>query len=543
MKVVVLAFFCVAIGINVNNKPENNPDSLTDDQLLDRLAEETKAATERIYSLHPVTPIESVTLPGGANLTLKREDTSTVHSYKWRGSGNKISKICDAGFDGELVAASAGNHAQGVAVVAARQKLHATIFMPLSTPLLKQESVRNFGGEFVTIRLFGDSFDESQREAIRFAGESGGTFIPPYDDLDVIAGQSTIAVEFLEQLPELPTHVFIGIGGGGVAAGIASVIKRNHPDIQVIGVEGAGQDSMSRSIEAGELVTLETLDKFCDGTAVACPGKLPFRLCSMLLDDCVRISNDDACHAIQFLWQTMRVIVEPSAGLAVAAAMEWNFEPDDRPLAILSGSNVDFMMLPKIARLGQVQRPETRYYQFELSEQAGSLIQLLDQFFVNMNIIDFQYGQMSDEIAYPTIGVEVPHSALADLEQFLSDPAVPPFKDVTGSAASNFRVIPFRVDRLTIPFFAVIEFANRPGALREFMRGASKLGNVCYMNYTDTGQTEGQALMGFDFAEIAKQTEFLDWLHESGIPFKNVPIHSVQQLTSGIESSETWGNE
>ena len=293
--------------------------------------------------------------------------------------------------------------------------------MPLSTPLLKQESVRNFGGEFVTIRLFGDSFDESQREAIRFAGESGGTFIPPYDDLDVIAGQSTIAVEFLEQLPELPTHVFIGIGGGGVAAGIASVIKRNHPDIQVIGVEGAGQDSMSRSIEAGELVTLETLDKFCDGTAVACPGKLPFRLCSMLLDDCVRISNDDACHAIQFLWQTMRVIVEPSAGLAVAAAMEWNFEPNDRPLAILSGSNVDFMMLPKIARLGQVQRPETRYYQFELSEQAGSLIQLLDQFFVNMNIIDFQYGQMSDEIAYPTIGVEVPHSALADLEQFLSE--------------------------------------------------------------------------------------------------------------------------
>ena len=119
MKVVVLAFFCVAIGINVNNKSENNPDSLTDDQLLDRLAEETKAATERIYSLHPVTPIESVTLPGGANLTLKREDTSTVHSYKWRGSGNKISKICDAGFDGELVAASAGNHAQGVAVVAA----------------------------------------------------------------------------------------------------------------------------------------------------------------------------------------------------------------------------------------------------------------------------------------------------------------------------------------------------------------------------------------------------------------------------------------
>lgn len=524
----------------MNTASDNNPDLLTDEQLLEALAQETKAAIGRIYSLHPATSIDTVTLPGGAPLSLKREDISTVHSYKWRGSGNKISKICDAGFKGQLVAASAGNHAQGVAVVAARQKLNATIFMPLSTPLLKQESVRNFGGDFVTIRLHGDSFDESQREAIRYAEESGGTFIPPYDDLDVIAGQSTIAVEFLDQLPELPTHVFIGIGGGGVAAGIASVIKRTHPEIKVIGVEGAGQDSMSRSIEAGERVTLETLDKFCDGTAVACPGKLPFRLCSMLLDDCMRVSNDDACHAIQFLWQTMRVIVEPSAGLGVAAAMATEFEPDDRPLAILSGSNVDFMMLPKIARMGQVQRPETRYYQFELSEKAGSLIGLLDQFFVNMNIIDFQYGRMGDDIAYPTIGVEVPHSALADLEEFLRDPAVPPFQEVTGSAASNFRVIPFRVDRLKLPFFAVIEFANRPGALREFMRGASRLGNVCYMNYTDTGQTEGQALMGFEFPDIARQTEFLDWLQGSGIPFQPVPIHSVQQLTSGVESSDGW---
>ena len=527
----------------MNNNPDKNPDLLPDDQLLDRLAEETTAALERIYSLHPVTPVDSIALPSGVQLTLKREDTSTVHSYKWRGSGNKISKICDEGFDGTLVAASAGNHAQGVAVVAARQKLSATIFMPLSTPLLKQESVRSFGGDFVTIRLFGDSFDESQREAIQFAKESGGTFIPPYDDLDVIAGQSTIAVEFLDQLAELPSHVFVGIGGGGVAAGIASVIKRLHPDIQVIGVEGEGQDSMSRSIEAGELVTLETLDKFCDGTAVACPGKLPFRLCSILLDDCMRISNDDACHAIQFLWQMMRVIVEPSAGLGVAAAMAWDFKTGDRPLVILSGSNVDFMMLPRIARMGQAQRPETRYYQFELSEQAGSLIQLLDQFFVNMNIIDFQYGRMADDIAYPTIGVEVPHSALADLEKFLSDPSIPSFQEVTGSAASNFRVIPFRVDRLTLPFFAVIEFSNRPGALREFMRDASRLANVCYMNYTDTGQTEGQALMGFEFSDIARQTEFLDWLHQSEIPFTNVPIHSVQQLTSGIESSDGWPNK
>ena len=296
---------------------------------------------------------------------------------------------------------------------------------------------------------------------------------------------------------------------------------------------------MSRSIEAGELVTLETLDKFCDGTAVACPGKLPFRLCSMLLDDCMRVSNDDACHAIQFLWQTMRVIVEPSAGLGVAAAMATEFGPDDRPLTILSGSHVDFMMLPRIARMGQVQRPETRYYQFELSEKSGSLIELLDRFFVNMNIIDFQYGRMSDDIAYPTIGVEVPHSSLADLEEFLNDSSVPPFKEVTGSAGSNFRVIPFRVDRLTLPFFAVIEFANRPGALREFMRGVSRLANVCYMNYTDTGQTEGQALMGFECTDIARQQEFFDWLEASGVPYQPVPIHSIQQLTSGA-TSDGW---
>ena len=126
------------------------------------------------------------------------------------------------------------------------------------------------------------------------------------------------------------------------------------------------------------------------------------------------------------------------------------------------------------------------------------------------------------------------------MEEFLNDASVPPFLEVTGSAASNFRVIPFRVDRLKLPFFAVIEFANRPGALREFMREASKLANVCYMNYTDTGQTEGQALMGFDFTDIARQTEFLDWLRGSEILFQPVPIHSVQQLTSGVESSDQW---
>lgn len=513
--------------------------SVNELDLLSRLEIETRAALKRVYHLDEPTPMDRVELENGCVLMLKREDLSRVHSYKWRGSYNKIASMHEQGFTGKLVAASAGNHAQGVAVVASRLQLPATIFMPRSTPHLKQESVQDFGGEYVEIRLHGDSYEEAAAEAKKFVAESSGALIPPYDDLQVIAGQSTIGEEIADNLDQPPTHVFLEVGGGGMAAGVAAAMKRHFPDAKLIVVEAVDQNGMGVSIARDERTTIETLDKFCDGTAVACPGELPFQICRQLIDQCVTVTNDQVCEAIQYLWQKKRTIVEPSAALGVAAALQYDLKPTDRPATVLSGSNVDFMMLPKIAQRGQAKRPETRYYAFEINEKHGALADLLDNFFANMNIIDFQYGKVSDDNAYPVIGIEVPHNELELLDQFLVDPNVPPHHDITGSPASDFRVIPFNMDLILLPFFAVIEFANRPGALRDFMRIASTMSSVCYMNYTDTGQTEGQALMGFEFANIGRQSEFLEWLQKT-TKFQVVPTEVVRHFNPSDDSNNRW---
>jgi len=501
--------------------------ALGDGELLAKLAGETTAALGRIYLLESPTPFDTVILDSGCELGLKREDLSQVHSYKWRGSYNKIASMVDAGFNGALVCASAGNHAQGVALSANRMQLKATIFMPLSTPLLKQQSVRDFGGEFVDIRLHGDSFDQSLLQAQQFAAANGGELIPPYDDLQVVAGQSTIGSELASGIKRTPTHAFLEIGGGGMAAGVSSVLRKKFPGIKLIGVEAAGQNSMGISVAAGQRQTLEELDKFCDGTAVATPGELPFRLCSLLIDEFMTATNDEVCQAIQFLWEKKRFMVEPSAALGVAAAQKYGLGPSDYAITVLSGSNVDFMALPKIAKRGQKHAPEERFFCFEIGEKPGALIGVLDQFFSNMNIIDFQYGKVSGEVARPVIGVEVPAADAAALEVFFKRSDLPPHEEVTGRAATEFRVIPFRPDALSHPFFAVVTFSNRPGALRDFMRGVSERANVCYMNYTDSGQTEGQALMGFEFDDEAIQFAFINWLAASGIRYQAIDAREV----------------
>jgi threonine dehydratase len=511
-----------------SDTPDGNHDG---ERLLEQLRLQTEAATDRVYQLDSATPLDQVTLDNGCRLMLKREDASTVHSYKWRGAFNKIAFLHEQGFRGNLIAASAGNHAQGVALAAKRLKLKATIFMPVSTPKVKQQAVKNFGGDLVEIQLHGDKFDEAAIAAKAFADQSDGQIIAPYDDLLVVAGQSTIGVEIVNQLNASPSHIFLPIGGGGMAAGVASVLRPAFPDAKLIGVEASQQNSMGTSILAGQPTTLPSIDRFCDGTAVARPGKINFEICQQLLDDYVSVDNDQVCQAIQYLWNKLRIIVEPSAALGVAAARNANLTDSDLALTVLSGSNVDFMTLPQIAKRGQDDLPEERYFCFEIGEKPGQLIGILDHFFSTMNIIDFQYGKVANEIAFPVIGIEVPRSAHDQLEKFLNDAEIPPFKEVTGAASVDFRVIPFRVDLLHHPFFAVIGFPNRPGALRDFMRGASEYANVCYLNFVDSGQELGQALMGFETETANDSRRFRTWLEESQTLFEEIPMETIKHLS------------
>ncbi|MDP1563550.1 MAG: pyridoxal-phosphate dependent enzyme [Pirellulaceae bacterium] len=514
--------------------------------LLPALWTEIEAAQQRVYRADQATRCEMVSLPDGRPLWLKREDTSRVHSYKWRGAFNKLACLVEQGFIGTVVAASAGNHAQGVALAAQTMQVPAVIYMPRTTPLLKQEAVRRLGQQWVEVRLIGDRYDQAAQAARQFVETHGGEYLHPFDDLQVIAGQATMATELDEQIA--PDLVLLEIGGGGMAAGVASVIRRRFPSAKIVGVEVVGQDSMQQSLQAGRPVTLPQVTRFCDGTAVATPGQLTFALCRELLDDVWIVDERQVCTAIEWLWNESRVVVEPSAGIGVAAALATDrhtsfcdatmggayaalgLKPDARLLTVLSGANVDFLTLPVIARKGRLSPKERRYYCFEIPERSGTLIGLLDQFLSDINIIDFQYGKTDARRAFPVIGVEAFPAELLQLEAKLSRSPLH-FHSVTNATAVEYRVVPFQPSLAHWPVFATVEFPDRPGALSEFMRQIVGLTNVCYFNYTETGQSIEQALMGFEFKDAAQRDTFLAAVAQLGVSFQPIPSQTIAGLS------------
>lgn len=517
-------------------------ESATD--LLSQLWKQIPQAQQRVYQLDRQTDCQSLQLPSGRHLWLKREDRSRVHSYKWRGAFNKMASLVEAGNRGPMVAASAGNHAQGVALSAAKLGIEATIFMPRTTPELKQAAVRRFGGPSVDVQLVGDNYDQAASAAKEFLAH-GGTYLHPFDDLHVIAGQATIGLELAEQCE--PDLVLLTIGGGGMTSGVAAVMRRRFPNAKIVGVEAEGQHSMSLSVAAGERQQLSRVNRFCDGTAVAIPGELTFQLCSLLLDDIWVVNDREVCTAIEWLWDEIRSVVEPSAAIGVAAALATDpssliqkpeleplfdrlqLPPNPKVVAVLSGANVDFLTLPTIARKGRLSLKVKRYYQFEIPERSGTLIGLLDQFMADMNIIDFQYGKTKSDRAFPVIGVEGPEDELNQFEKKMQTMPLH-FHPVTNSLTVEYRVVPFNTDIAQHPIFATIDFPDRPGALREFMHRLTGRTNVCYFNYTETGQSVGQALMGFEFPSLDAQTQFRQQTADLGVGFSEIPLSDIAGL-------------
>ncbi|MBL8853751.1 MAG: pyridoxal-phosphate dependent enzyme [Planctomycetaceae bacterium] len=515
-------------------------------ELLASLSSEIEAAQQRVYRADRATPCDAVALPDGRPLWLKREDTARVHSYKWRGAFNKLACLIEQGFQGTVVAASAGNHAQGVALAAQKMAVPAVIYMPRTTPLLKQEAVRRLGRDWVEVRLVGDRYDQAAQAARQWVTTHDCAYLHPFDDLQVIAGQATIATELDEQIS--PDLVLLEIGGGGMAAGVASVVRRRFPSAKIVGVEVIGQNSMQMSLQAGHPITLPQVTRFCDGTAVATPGQLTFALCRELLDDVWVVDERQVCTAIEWLWNETRVVVEPSAGIGVAAALATDRHPsfldetiraaytalglpdDACLLTVLSGANVDFLTLPLIARKGRLSPKERRYYCFEIPERSGTLIGLLDQFLSDINIIDFQYGKTDPRRAFPVIGVEAFPDELSKLEAKLSRSPLH-FNSVTNATSVEYRVVPFQPSLANLPIFATVEFPDRPGALSEFMRQIVGLTNVCYFNYTETGQSIEQALMGFEFQDGTQRDAFTEAVAKLGVSFQTIPSNTIAGLS------------
>jgi threonine dehydratase len=488
-------------------------------------------AAKTVYLIDDQTAAHSYELPNGeGSIFLKREDASKIRSYKWRGAYNKLSACVGAGNRGPFVTTSAGNHAQGVALAAAALGVQATVFMPRSTPDLKQNAVRRHGGDFVDVRLVGDSFEQALAAAMAFASESNATILSAFDDLHVIAGQSTVAAELLRQVPGVEV-IFVPVGGGGLASGISFLMKHKAPHVKVIGVEVRGQDSMSQSIREARQLSLGKVDRFCDGTAVATPGNLTWEVCRECLADTVVVSNEQVCGAIQALWEEERLVPEPSGAIALAgllqASRDGRVDPHSQVcVAIVSGGNVDFRTLPMIVQRSQLALATRRFFRFEIEERNGSLIGLLDQFVEGINIVDFRYGKTGDESAAPVLGLS---GSTAQFEPFLERLRVAgqSFEEVTENQATLYRIIAFRPDLTQHPCFLHIDFPDRPGALRELMREVSSLASICYFNFNDTGQAEGHALIGFDFARPSDREVLLKVVEDKQFAYADVDVSSL----------------
>ncbi|GGG11775.1 L-threonine dehydratase biosynthetic IlvA [Lysinibacillus alkalisoli] len=348
----------------------------------------------------------------GANIYIKREDLQHVRSFKLRGAYYKIKKIENEAREAGVVAASAGNHAQGVAFACAQLKIKASIFMPQTTPKQKIDQVRMFGRDYVDIILSGDTFDDAAESATQFCDEHDKIFIHPFDDLDVIAGQGTVAVEIMHDIESTVDYVFGSIGGGGLMSGVATYIKNLSPSSQVIGVEPAGAGSMKEAITQQQPVQLEWIDKFVDGAAVKLVGDYTYRVCAEYLNDVVLVPEGKVCTTILDLYNKHAIIAEPAGALAVAALDDYATDIKGKNVVVIvSGGNNDIGRMQEIKEKSLIHEGLLYYFIVNFPQRAGALRQFLSSVLgPNDDITTFEYTKKNNKESGPAlVGIEVGH--------------------------------------------------------------------------------------------------------------------------------------
>ena len=486
----------------------------------EQLFQEILSARQRVYAIGDPTPLEKIALPVMAQVYIKREDLSPIHAYKWRGAYNRMVMLSDAERDHGVICASAGNHAQGVALAAQKLGINAKIYMPYSTPNMKQIAVKRHGGERVEIILHGDNYSEAAEQAFADLEAAQSTFIHPFDDLGTMGGQGTLADEVVMSGHGPFDIAYLQIGGGGMAASVACWLKHYYPDIKIVGVEGVDQACMKAAIEAGHPVSLDYVDVFCDGTAVKKAGELTHKLCAELVDEFITVTNEEVCAAIQLLWESQRCIPEPAGAMGLAGLMKQHETiAGQKALCIICGSNLDFGQLAWISRHASIGGGRRRYIRFEIGEYSGGMLDLLKSALDGMSIVEFQYGKVAQDKAWPVIGIEASPMELQLLEQRLTDLSIP-HEDVTSQEDVEFRIIQYEPDLFTHPYFIKLEFPERAGALHDFLALFKGRANMCYFNYAHTGEQVGRALLGFEFETLDEQAAFKKILADSHLSYQ-----------------------
>ncbi|WP_227815382.1 threonine ammonia-lyase, biosynthetic [Nitrogeniibacter aestuarii] len=473
----------------------------------------------QVYDVAIETPLDyAASLSGriGNRIYFKREDLQPVFSFKLRGAYNKMSKLSPEALSRGVICASAGNHAQGLALSAQKMGVRAVIVMPTTTPLIKVDAVRRRGGEVV---LAGESYSDAYLHAKELEQAEGLTFVHPYDDPEVIAGQGTIGMEILRQHAK-PIHaIFCCVGGGGLIAGIAAYVKRVRPDIKVIGVEATDADAMTQSLAKGERVELEQVGLFADGAAVKLVGEETFRLCRQYVDEMIRVDNDAICAAIKDVFEDTRSILEPAGALAVAGAKAYAAREglrDEALVAVASGANMNFDRLRFVAERAEVGEQREAVLAVTIPEKPGSFRHFCE-LLGSRNITEFNYRYADSADAHIFVGVGVLNrSESRALVEMLTREGLPCF-DMTDDemAKSHVRYMvgghaPQAKDERLFRFI----FPERPGALMNFLDTLRSDWNISLFHYRNHGSDFGRVLVGMQVPEADRERfkTFLDKL-------------------------------
>ncbi|MDO6694346.1 threonine ammonia-lyase, biosynthetic [Aliiglaciecola sp. 3_MG-2023] len=442
----------------------------------------------------------------GNDIYLKREDQQPVKSFKLRGAYNKLACLSEQQLQAGVVAASAGNHAQGVAYSAKIKKIQATIVMPETTPDIKVDAVRRFGGEYAHVVLHGTSFDEAKAEALRLSEVNGYTMVAPFDDEDVIVGQGTIGRELLEQLPDLDI-LFIAVGGGGLAAGISVYLKQLRPDLKIIAVESDESACLQAALQAGEPVPLASVGIFADGVAVKTIGTEPFRLCQQYVDDVITVNTDEICAAIKDIFDDTRVIAEPAGALSVAGIRKYLSEhtlSGKKIGGILCGANINFHTLRYVSERCELGEQKEAVFAVKIPEQKGEFKRFCE-LLGGRTITEFNYRYANDGEAHIFVGIKLRfgREEYHQLEKLLTDSGYQCF-DLSENEMAKLHVrymVGGRPPTLLNERIFSFEFPEYPGALMKFLNTLGESWNITLFHYRNHGAAEGLVLAGFDLPD------------------------------------------
>ncbi|MEH1836168.1 MAG: threonine ammonia-lyase, biosynthetic [Nostoc sp.] len=473
--------------------------------------------TARVYDVAQETPLEyAPNLSARLNnqLLLKREDMQSVFSFKLRGAYNKMVQLPPDILAQGVIAASAGNHAQGVALAAHRLGTKAIIVMPITTPQVKVDAVRSRGGAVV---LHGNTYDDAYSYARELEVEKGLTFIHPFDDPHVIAGQGTIGMEILRQYQQPIDAIFVAIGGGGLISGIGAYVKRLRPEIKIIGVEPVDADAMSQSLKAGHRVRLSQVGLFADGVAVREVGEETFRLCQQYVDEIILVNTDNTCAAIKDVFEDTRSILEPAGALAIAAAKAYAQREQiegQTLIAVACGANMNFDRLRFVAERAELGEHREAIFAVTIPEERGSIRQFCECI-GKRNLTEFNYRIADEKTAHIFVGVQIQNRADAA-------------KIVETFAYHGFETLDLTDDELTKlhlrhmvgghSFLAHnellyrFEFPERPGALMKFVTSMSPDWNISLFHYRNNGADYGRIVVGIQVPphEMEEWQAFLD---------------------------------